>query len=113
MDSPGIVVGGKKCGKHHLVGLVVVMDFQFLADEGGIEFALPEVAVLKHSPAEGKSGLGALDPRSRDIAKAVVKILQAAGVNFAVLGEMELCCGDPDQKAGMYPYLLPLQLQIS
>ena len=44
--------------------------------------------------------LGCYDPRSIQIAKALVKIFKAADVNFAILGEMELCCGDPIRRLG-------------
>jgi len=39
---------------------------------------------------------------------SLVKVLQAAGVNFAVLGEAEPCCGDPARRSG-YEF----QFQIS
>jgi len=44
--------------------------------------------------------MGGFDPRAIKIGKAFVQILQAAGVNFAVLGEMELCCGDSLRRLG-------------
>ena len=40
------------------------------------------------------------DARSREIVRSMVKILQAAGVNFAILGEEELCTGDPARRIG-------------
>jgi len=42
----------------------------------------------------------ALDERNTKVAVAIAKILQAAGVNFAVLGEEESCCGDPARRSG-------------
>ncbi len=42
----------------------------------------------------------ALDERNTNVAKSVVKILQAAGVNFGVLGNEESCCGDPARRMG-------------
>ena len=42
----------------------------------------------------------ALDERNTKVAMAVAKILQAAGVNFAVLGSEEVCCGDPARRGG-------------
>ncbi len=42
----------------------------------------------------------ALDERNTKVAMATAKILQAAGVNFAILGEEETCCGDPGRRAG-------------
>jgi Fe-S oxidoreductase len=43
---------------------------------------------------------GAFEPRAQQTARAFVKILQAAKVNFAVLGEMETCTGDTARRAG-------------
>ncbi len=43
---------------------------------------------------------GAYDDRNKKIATAFVKILQAAGVRFAVLGQEETCCGDWVRRAG-------------
>lgn len=40
------------------------------------------------------------DPRGRKIAKATVEILQAAGVNFGILGTDESCCGESIRKTG-------------
>ena len=42
----------------------------------------------------------AFDPRSQITARALVKVMQAAGVNFAVLGERESCTGDTARRAG-------------
>lgn len=43
---------------------------------------------------------GAFEPRAQQIARAVVAILHAAQVKFAVLGEMESCTGDSARRAG-------------
>ncbi|MBW4439595.1 MAG: (Fe-S)-binding protein [Pleurocapsa minor GSE-CHR-MK-17-07R] len=40
------------------------------------------------------------DPRAQLTARALVKILQKAGVNYAVLGEKENCTGDSARRAG-------------
>jgi hypothetical protein len=37
----------------------------------------------------------ALEERNMKVAKAVAKVLQAAGVNFGILGTEETCCGEP------------------
>jgi Fe-S oxidoreductase/nitrate reductase gamma subunit len=42
----------------------------------------------------------ALDERTMKTAQATVKILEAAGVSFAVLGDEETCCGDPARRLG-------------
>ena len=43
---------------------------------------------------------GSFEPRAQKIARALVQILNAAGVKFAVLGEMESCTGDTARRAG-------------
>jgi Fe-S oxidoreductase len=43
---------------------------------------------------------GSYDPRNQEIARAFVKILQAAGVDFAVLGDEETCNGDSARRLG-------------
>lgn len=40
------------------------------------------------------------DPRAQQTARALVKILHAAGLNFAVLGEQERCTADVARRAG-------------
>lgn len=40
------------------------------------------------------------DPRAQLTARALVKVLNKAGVNFAVLGEAETCTGDAARRAG-------------
>jgi Fe-S oxidoreductase len=42
----------------------------------------------------------AIDPRAQKTARAFAQILIAAGVNFAVLGEIEQCTGDAARRAG-------------
>jgi heterodisulfide reductase subunit D len=43
---------------------------------------------------------GSFDDRARRITKAFAKILNGAGVKFAVLGQEESCTGDPARRAG-------------
>jgi Fe-S oxidoreductase len=43
---------------------------------------------------------GSYDPRSQKISVALVKLLNAAGVDFAILGDLESCSGDPARRAG-------------
>lgn len=40
------------------------------------------------------------DPRAQQVSQAFAKILNAAGVNYAVLGESEVCTGDSARRAG-------------
>ncbi|MBI3659105.1 (Fe-S)-binding protein [Candidatus Acetothermia bacterium] len=50
------------------------------------------------------------DPRTQKIARAVVQILNAAGVKFAVLGEEEGCTGDPARRIG-HEYIFQMLAQ--
>ncbi len=43
---------------------------------------------------------GSYDRRSQKVTRAMVKILRAAGVRFAVLGKKERCTGDPARRLG-------------
>lgn len=43
---------------------------------------------------------GSFDSRAQKVTKAFVKILNAAGVDFAILGNEESCTGDPARRAG-------------
>ena len=42
----------------------------------------------------------AYDPRAQQTAKAFARVLAAAGVNYAVLGELESCTGDAARRSG-------------
>ena len=52
----------------------------------------------------------AYDERNKRVAKALVKILQTAGVSFAILGTEETCTGDAARRAGN-EYLFQMQAQ--
>jgi len=43
---------------------------------------------------------GAYDPRNQKVTRALARILHAAGVDFAILGEEEQCTGDAARRAG-------------
>ena len=43
---------------------------------------------------------GAFHPRNQETSRAMVKILQSAGIRFAILGKEEFCCGDPARRLG-------------
>jgi len=49
----------------------------------------------------------AFEPRNQRIAQSLVKILNYAGVSFAVLGEEETCTGDPARRIG-HEYIFQL-----
>ncbi len=50
----------------------------------------------------------ALESRNMKVAIATAKILKAAGVNFAILGDEESCCGEPARRLGN-EYLFQMQ----
>jgi Fe-S oxidoreductase len=52
----------------------------------------------------------AYDDRNKKVATALVRLLQAAKVDFAVLGPEEGCCGDPARRIGN-EYLYQMQAQ--
>jgi len=43
---------------------------------------------------------GSFDDRNVSVTKAMVKILNAAGVNYGILGKQESCTGDPARRSG-------------
>ena len=67
-----------------------------------------EVPTMADYMAQGKSPevlfwvgcAGSFDDRAKKITKAFVRILNKAGVDFAVLGAEETCTGDPAKRAG-------------
>jgi ferredoxin len=55
---------------------------------------------------------GAFDERAQRVARAFVQILEAAGVDFAILGEEERCTGDPARRMGQ-EFLFQMQAQAN
>ena len=43
---------------------------------------------------------GAFHPAAQQTTRDMVKLLKAGGLDFAILGQEELCCGDPARKLG-------------
>jgi Fe-S oxidoreductase len=43
---------------------------------------------------------GALEDRSLKVTQAVAALMKEAGTNFGILGEEEMCCGDPARRLG-------------
>lgn len=67
----------------------------------GLEFPVPTVEDNPDFEILYWVGCAAsYDPRAQLTARALVKVLNTAGVNFAVLGEMENCTGDSARRAG-------------
>jgi Fe-S oxidoreductase len=54
------------------------------------------------------------DDNAKKIARAVARILHAAGVDFAILGSEETCTGDPARRAGNeYLYMLLAEQNVA
>ena len=43
---------------------------------------------------------GSFDPRAQKVTRAFIQILEAAGIQYAILGKEEQCTGDPARRAG-------------
>ncbi|MBI4298115.1 MAG: (Fe-S)-binding protein [Chloroflexi bacterium] len=57
----------------------------------------------------------ALEERNQKVAQALVSVLQSAKVDFAILGEEEVCCGDPARRMGneyLYQMLAKNNIEI-
>ena len=48
----------------------------------------------------GSAAAASFDERARTAAESTAKLLQAAGVDFAILGPRESCTGDPARRMG-------------
>jgi len=51
---------------------------------------------------------GSFDERNSEVLRALCKLLNKAGVDYAVLGTEEGCCGDPSRRVG-HEYLFQMQ----
>ena len=72
--------------------------------------------LAEHPEAEVLFWVGctaALEERSQAVARSMAKVLKAAGVDFAILGEEERCTGDPARRLGNeYLYQMMAQQNI-
>jgi len=55
---------------------------------------------------------GSFDSRNMDVMRALVQLLDRAGVDYAVLGKEEGCCGDPARRVG-HEYLFQMQAPLN
>lgn len=53
---------------------------------------------------------GAYDERNKDVLRSLCRLMNKAGVSYAVLGKEEGCCGDPARRMG-HEYLFEMQAQ--
>src|SRR5690606_19421373 len=67
----------------------------------GLEFPVPTVDENPDFDILYWTGCAvSYDPRAQLTARALVKVLSKAGINFAVLGDAETCTGDAARRAG-------------
>jgi Fe-S oxidoreductase len=75
-------------------------------DRGDWASSLEDVDVIEPSGSLDHEYLywvgcaGSFDDRNKKTSRAMAKLLQRAGVDFAILGPSELCCGDPARRSG-------------
>jgi Fe-S oxidoreductase/nitrate reductase gamma subunit len=65
----------------------------------GVEIVEPSDA-FTHEYLYWVGCAGSFDDRNKKTSRAVAKLLQRAGVDFAILGPSELCTGDPARRSG-------------
>jgi Fe-S oxidoreductase len=66
----------------------------------GLEFEVPQVNGTAPEYLYWVGCAGSFDERARKITQSVARVLDRAGVKFAILGPQELCTGDPARRAG-------------
>jgi Fe-S oxidoreductase/nitrate reductase gamma subunit len=67
----------------------------------GLDFAVPLMRDVGEAEVLWWVGCaGAYDPRNQKVTRAIARILHAAGVDFAILGDEETCTGDAARRAG-------------
>ena len=67
----------------------------------GLDFDVPIMADVGEADVLWWVGCaGAYDPRNQKVTRAIARILHAAGVNYAILGNEERCTGDAARRAG-------------
>ncbi|HEX7603965.1 MAG TPA: heterodisulfide reductase-related iron-sulfur binding cluster, partial [Polyangiaceae bacterium] len=72
-------------------------------DRGGWADGLGVPTMAEHPGAPVLYWVGcaaSYDDRAKKIARATAKLMKAAGVDFAILGQEETCTGDPARRAG-------------
>ena len=73
------------------------------SDRAGWADGLGVKMMAEHPTAEVLYWVGcaaSYDDRAKKIARSTAKLLQSAGIDFAILGEEESCTGDPARRAG-------------
>lgn len=100
------------CGQLPAEARPLIRDLKLFGDTQGkgrahrTDWALDQEVPVLHSGQTRAEILlwvgcaGAFHPQYQQASKAMVKVLKSAGVNFAILGKNELCCGDPARRLG-------------
>jgi Fe-S oxidoreductase/nitrate reductase gamma subunit len=70
------------------------------ADLDGVPIVEPGSGPLDHEYLCWVGCAGSFDDRNKKTSRALAKLLQRAGVDFAILGPGELCTGDPARRSG-------------
>ena len=52
------------------------------------------------STSTGSGCAGSFDDKNKKVTQAMAKLLQRAGIDFAILGPSEMCTGDPARRSG-------------
>ncbi len=66
----------------------------------GVPIVEPGPSPLEHEYLLWIGCAGSFDDRNKKTSRAVAKLLQRAGIDFAILGPSELCTGDPARRSG-------------
>ncbi len=69
----------------------------------GLDASVPIIdpsGTLDHEYLYWVGCAGSFDDRNKKVTVAVAKLLQRAGIDFAILGPSELCTGDPARRSG-------------
>ncbi len=66
----------------------------------GVPLVDPGSGPLDHEYLLWIGCAGSFDDRNKKTSRAVAKLLQRAGVDFAIMGPSELCTGDPARRSG-------------
>ncbi len=66
----------------------------------GVEIIDPSAGALDHEYLYWIGCASSFDDRNKKTSRAVAKLLQRAGIDFAILGPSELCTGDPARRSG-------------
>jgi Fe-S oxidoreductase len=66
----------------------------------GVDIIDPSAGSLDHEYLYWVGCAGSFDDRNQKVTVATAKLMQRAGIDFAILGPSELCTGDPARRSG-------------